>query len=149
MEGQADKETIMIVDDIEEYLHSLRNALGREYNIFIATSIDNAKDVMSDMVGLLLLDIRLDENDPSNRDGILLLKWCKEKYPSKPVVMMSSYSDFDMAVDALNMGASYFLRKPVNISELKALLSNFLEKVRLSEEITQLKKKLSRYEDKT
>lgn len=142
------KSKILIVDDIEEYLHSLRNALGREFDVLTATSVDEAKEVINAEVELLLLDIRLSEEEPNNRDGILLLEWCKKNYPTKPVVMMSSYRDFDMAVNALNLGASYFLRKPINISELKALLRNLIEKARLSDENIQLKKRLSKYENK-
>lgn len=142
------KNTILIVDDVEEYLYSLRNALGREFNILIATSMSGAREIMNDEVELLLLDIKLNEDDPQNKDGILLLKWCKENYPNKPVIMMSAYKDFDMAVDALNLGASYFLRKPINITELKALLKNLIEQTRLSKENIQLKQKLSEYENK-
>jgi DNA-binding NtrC family response regulator len=54
--------------------------------------------------------------------------------------MMSAYREFDIAVDALNLGASYFLRKPINISELKALLRNLIEQARFSKENIQLKK---------
>ncbi len=144
----SERSTILIVDDIEEYLHSLRNALGREFDVLTATSIDKTKEAMNAEVELLLLDIRLSEEEPNNRDGVFLLEWCKKNYPTKPVVMMSSYRDFDMAVNALNLGASYFLRKPINISELKALLRNLIEKARLSEENIQLKKRLSKYEKK-
>ena len=60
-----------------------------------------------------------------NRDGILLLAWLKANYPSIPVVMMSAYRDFDAAIDTLNLGASRYLKKPVNLRELKKLV-NFI-----------------------
>ncbi len=143
--GNSERPKILIVDDVREYLYSLENALGREFNVLAAASMDEAKEVMNKEVELVLLDIRLNE-EPQNRDGILLLEWCKENHPSKPVVMMSSHRDFDMAVDALNLGASYFLIKPINIPQLKALLRNIIEQARLSEENIKLKKKLSEYE---
>jgi DNA-binding NtrC family response regulator len=135
-----EKSKILIVDDIEEYLSSLKNVLRGEFSILTATSIAEAKEIINEEVDLLLLDIRLDEDDPQNRDGIHLLKWCKENYPTKPVVMMSAYRDFDMSVDALNLGASYFLKKPINIPELKALLRSLIEQARLSKENTQVKR---------
>ena len=148
MNQVEEKSTILIVDDIEEYLGSLRNALGGEFSVLTATSMDEAKEIMNEEVGFFLLDIRLNEDDPQNRDGILLLEWCKENYPIKPVVMMSAYQDFDIAVDALNLGASSFLRKPINILELKALLRDLMEKGRLSEESIQPRERLSKYENK-
>ena len=56
------KSKMLIVDDIEEYLYSLRNALGREFDVLTATSIDETKEVMNEEVELLLLDIRLNED---------------------------------------------------------------------------------------
>ena len=35
---------------------------------------------------------------------------------------MSAYRDFNSAVDALNLGAKHFLRKPINVSELQEIL---------------------------
>ena len=140
------KPKILIVDDIEDYLQSLQRSLERDIEVLTATSIDEAKKKITKELELLLLDIRLDESDPSNRDGLLLLEWSKMNFPEIPVVMMSVYREFDLAVDSLNLGASYFLRKPINVSELKALLNTFIEKGRLARENVQLKEKLRQYE---
>jgi len=140
------KPKILIVDDIEDYLQSLQRSLERDFEVLTATSIDEAKKKITKELELLLLDIRLDESDPSNRDGLLLLEWSKMNFPQIPVVMMSVYREFDLAVDSLNLGASYFLRKPINVSELKALLNTFIEKGRLARENVQLKEKLRQYE---
>ncbi|RLB00852.1 MAG: hypothetical protein DRG83_10970 [Deltaproteobacteria bacterium] len=140
------KPKILIVDDIEDYLQSLQRSLERDFEVLTATSIDEAKKKITKELELLLLDIRLDESDPSNRDGLLLLEWSKMNFPEIPVVMMSVYREFDLAVDSLNLGASYFLRKPINVSELKALLNTFIEKGRLARENVQLKEKLRQYE---
>ena len=140
------KPKILIVDDIEDYLQSLQRSLERDFEVLTATSIDEAKKKITKELELLLLDIRLEESDPSNRDGLLLLEWSKMNFPEIPVVMMSVYREFDLAVDSLNLGASYFLRKPINVSELKALLNTFIEKGRLARENVQLKEKLRQYE---
>ncbi len=57
----------------------------------------------------------------------MYLEWVKMNYPSIPVIMMSAYQEFDLAVDALNLGAKYFLKKPINIIELKGVLKSFLK----------------------
>jgi DNA-binding NtrC family response regulator len=116
---------ILILDDIEEYLNSLARALSGEYEIVKAKSIEEAKEMMDSSVKLALVDIRLSEEDMSNRDGLIFLAWLKENYPEIPVIMMSAYRDFDSAVDALNLGASYYLKKPINIRELKDLISKY------------------------
>jgi two-component system response regulator HydG len=115
---------ILIVDDVQEYLNSLCRALRGGYEIVKALSLEEAQKAMDPSIRLALVDVRLSEEDPANRDGLLLLGWLKEKYPLVPVVMMSAYRDFDAAADALNLGAVHYLKKPINIRELKEIIAS-------------------------
>lgn len=120
---------VLIVDDIVEYLEALRRALGDEFDIVTATNIAQAKERLTLDVDILVVDICLDETKPGeDRGGIEVLRWAKQTYPSKPVVMMSAYQDFDAAIEALNLGASKFLRKPIDVAELKQLFQDVLKK---------------------
>jgi len=123
------KHKILIVDDRMEYLESLKRALSDEFEIFTALSFKETKKVISDEIDLLLVDICLDETRPGeDRGGVEVLKWVKRNYPDKPVVMMSAYRDFDAAVETLNLGAEKFLRKPINIVELRQTIKEIIEK---------------------
>jgi len=136
---------ILIVDDIEEYLKSLKAILENKFSVITATSLEDARNKVSNDIEIILLDIRLDENDDANKDGLLLLEWIKNKYPEIPVVMMSGYKEFDLAVDSLNLGASYFLRKPINSSELNVIIKTIMEKSVLFRENVELKEKLKKF----
>ncbi len=114
---------LLIVDDVEDYLRALERALSGEWSILSARSLEEAKQQLSTQtVDIALIDVRLSETEPHNQDGILLLKWLRERNPNLPVVMMSAYRDFDAAVEALNLGANHFLKKPIDLRELKQLL---------------------------
>ena len=121
---------ILIVDDIEEYLNSLENALKGEYEILKARNLNDAKSIATkeQRLNVAIVDIRLSEEDPSNKDGLVFLEWLKMNYSEVKVVMMSAYKEFDLAVDALNLGAEYFLKKPINLVELKGILETLLKK---------------------
>jgi len=112
---------------MQDYLHSLENALKSDFDCILAQSLESAKKSMDVSVSAALVDIRLDENDLENKDGILLLKWLKQNYHDLPVVMMSAYKEFDYAVECLNLGAVKYLKKPIDISELKTLLHQVAE----------------------
>lgn len=119
---------ILIVDDIEEYLRSLENALSDEYEVITAKSLEEAKKkVSSEEVNIVLADIRLSEEEEDNRDGLVLLEWIKMNKPKIPIIMMSAYKEFDLAVGALNLGAEYFLKKPINLVELKGILKTVIK----------------------
>lgn len=117
---------ILIVDDLIDYLQSLTNALESDFDIISAASLSEAKEKLNVNIDLILSDIRLNESDPDNKDGIVLLEWSKKNFPEIPVVLMTVYRDFEIAVDALNLGAAKFMKKPINISELKETLKEVL-----------------------
>jgi DNA-binding NtrC family response regulator len=114
---------ILLVDDVPSYLASLSRFLSRHYQIVEASSLEEAKQRMDDTISLALVDVRLSETDIANRDGIVLLGWLREKYPNLPVIMMSAYRDWDSAIDALNLGAAHFLKRPFQLAELTNLIT--------------------------
>jgi len=117
---------VLIVDDIKEYVESLKRALRREFEVEEAFNLKEAKRKMNRNIGIALVDVRLSEDDPANRDGILFLEWIKENYPDVKVIIMSAYRDHDAAVDALNLGAAYYLKKPVNLRGLKQIMHDIM-----------------------
>ncbi len=118
---------LLIVDDIEDYLRSLENALKNEYEIVTASSLEEAKKKAKTGIDIALVDIRLSEEDKTNRDGLVFLEWLKMNMPEVPAIVMSAYQEFDLAVDALNLGAKYFLKKPINLKELSGVLKTSRE----------------------
>jgi DNA-binding NtrC family response regulator len=100
-------------------------ALRKEFAVITAQTIEKAKELLDDTTQVVLIDVRLSEDDENNRDGLIFLKWAKERFPETPMIMMSAYTDFDSAVEANNSGASFFLKKPIDLPELRKLLRRF------------------------
>ncbi len=114
---------VLIVDDIPEYSATIEPYLEDNFTIFKANDLDSAKAILAgEHIDIAIVDIVLDENDHENRDGLLLLQWIKGKYPNLPVIIMSAYKEFDHAVEALNLGAEYFVKKPINPDELLKII---------------------------
>ncbi len=116
---------ILIVDDIPEYVDTLEVYL-EGFKVLKAYTLEEAKQKVKQGIDAAIVDIRLDEDDPSNKDGLELLEFIKEINPELPVIVTSAYREFDYAVEALNKGADYFLKKPINPQELKELLEKLL-----------------------
>ena len=105
---------VLVVDDIQDYLDCLEEFLSPSFNVLKAFNAKEAKEIIEkENIDLAIIDVRLDEHDPSNREGLLLLDWIRKNHPEVPVIMMSAYREFDYAVDALNLGAKYFIKKPL------------------------------------
>jgi DNA-binding NtrC family response regulator len=119
---------ILIVDDIKEYVEALKNVLKYDYEIEAAYSLKEAKEKMDNTFSLLLVDIRLDEKDPNNADGIIFLEWVKENFPHIPVVMMSAYKEFEeRKEEILKKGAATFLKKPIELNNLREIISKLIK----------------------
>lgn len=113
----------LIVDDIPEYVDTMEAYLEDKFDVLTAQSLEEAKSVLKDnQIDLAIIDIRLNEEDPGNKEGLELLKWLKERTPESGVIVMSAYKEFDYAVEALNAGAEYFMRKPIDPDELNSVI---------------------------
>ena len=64
--------------------------------------------------------------EKENKEGLELVGFIKEQDPELPVVVTSAYREFDYAVEALNRGADYFLKKPINPEELREVLKRLV-----------------------
>ena len=79
-------------------------------------------DIHRREIGLALVDFKMPE-----MDGIELLKIIKHKYPDIPVIILSGSKDADVATNAIKLGSSDFLNKPVNPQQLQASIHNALK----------------------
>jgi response regulator RpfG family c-di-GMP phosphodiesterase len=86
-----------------------------------------ALDVLQrEAIPLVLSDLRMPKID-----GIELLRQTRARYPDTAVVMITAVADVEVAVSCLAMGAMDYLTKPFHLEEVRARVSQALEKRRL------------------
>jgi two-component system, NtrC family, response regulator AtoC len=126
------KEKVLIVDDDPEFREALGDALGREFDVVLAGTPEEAESRLVEGVTLALLDVRLQQGNSANRDGLSLLGLVRQMYPELPVVMMTGYGDIDIAVDAMRLGANDFIQKArADTREFSKALHNAAEGSRM------------------
>ena len=120
------KFAILYVDDEEKSLKYFQRALGNNFRIFIAT---NARDGFrifeehQDEIGILLTDQRM----PGEK-GVQLLEKARTIRPNAIRILVTAYSDFDAAIDAVNTGAIYkYISKPWDVADLEITLRRAME----------------------
>jgi len=111
MEKSGRKPSLLIVDDNDAMLSTWRRTLRSDFNILTASSSTEALERINANPDIAMLDIRLDDDDPGNREGITLLKKFLDISPELPVVMISAYGDVNLAVECINLGAADFVDK--------------------------------------
>ena len=113
---------LLIIDDEQDYLNSLAVSLRKKFDVVLATNYDSALEELTKGVEITLIDIRLVKNNPNNIDGLKILEWIKMNSPEISAFIMSSFTEFSYAEQALNLGAKHFFKKPIDITSLSAIL---------------------------
>jgi|ERR1035437_4704734 CheY-like chemotaxis protein len=121
------EQTVLLVDDIPEYLDVMELNLPEGCRVVTAASAAEArKRIEKEAPTLAVVDVRLREDDAGNRDGLELLKWIRGRYPAIPVIMISAYREFEFEAESLVLGAEYFLKKPVQPDEFRNAVTKVL-----------------------
>jgi len=114
---------MIIIDDNANYLKSLELVTRRMYEPILVQNYHQAiEELEKQKIDLALIDIRLDEKDETNLDGLKILEWIKMNKPDISCFVMSAYTEFSYAETALNLGAKHFFRKPIDIASLLAII---------------------------
>jgi len=111
---------IIIVDDDEQVLRAIqrdvRNKYHTEYRVSATDSAKEALELIKELklknetVALFISDQRMPE-----MEGVVFLEKTKEIYPESKLVLLTAYSDIDVAVRAINkLKLDYYLLKPWN-----------------------------------
>jgi DNA-binding NtrC family response regulator len=123
---------LLLVDDEEAARYGVRRALTSSgYDISEAGSVEEARDsIASRRPDLILLDVNL----PGMSGLEFLRELAATGDEAPPVVMITAYGSERMAVEAIKTGAYDYLSKPFEVDELRLVVKNALETVRLKRE---------------
>jgi two-component system, response regulator YesN len=105
---------ILIVDDEPRTRQGLQKILetwaNGNYQLFTASNGEEAMEVMQQQkVHILITDIRMPEIT-----GLQLLKIAKDQSIDPVIIVISAYSEFEYAQEALRLGVINYLLKPIS-----------------------------------
>ena len=130
-------EHLLVVDDNEANRDMLSRRLeSRGYRVTLAESGKQALDLLeSERFDLLLLDIMMPE-----MSGLTALKKLRARHArvDLPVIMATAKDQSQDIVDALGLGASDYVTKPIDFPVLLARIETHLSIQRAHEEIQRL-----------
>ena len=130
---------ILIVDDEKKICNILTQILSDEgYTVRAVGSGEEAITVVDSFDSELIL---MDQNMPG-MNGIEAMTHVKEKHPDMSIIILTAYGSIPLAVEAIKKGAYDYISKPFDNEELLLVIRRALERNRLTEEISHLKKQL-------
>ena len=139
----SQKPSILVVDDESGILDTLRILLRNEG--FEVTTAQGGRagleQIRTGTHDIILSDVRM-----PGVGGLDILAAAKEQDSMTPVILMTAQADLRSAIDALNLGAYYYIQKPFSNDDLVAIVRRASEYRAVRVENKQLKQEIRRRE---
>jgi putative nucleotidyltransferase with HDIG domain len=128
--------TVLFVDDEVNILKALQRLLRSEpMNVLCASRAQEALELLDKQeCQVVVTDQRMPE-----MSGVDLLSQVRQRFPDIVRMMLTGYTEMDVAVDAINRGEIYrLITKPWNDDELRATIRQAFDHSDLKNEIKRL-----------
>lgn len=132
---------ILLVDDDSTAMALMQDLLkDRGYRTDTAGSVDEAiKSLEKNSYRVIVTDLKM-----PGKTGMDLLRFCVDKYPEIPVIIITGHGSIRNAVQALQVGAFEYLSKPIQMDELLLVMEKAIGHRKLINENLFLKKELAK-----
>jgi len=116
-EDTVEQPTLLIVDDDKTFCDVLARAMSkRGFSVQKTHNIDDAMEKAEAMAPeYAIVDLKL-----ANESGLVLVEKLKTLDPGTRIVMLTGYASIATAVEAIKLGATHYLAKPVDADEIMA-----------------------------
>ena len=113
----------LVIDDEPDICELLTLTLGRmDIRTETAMDVAGAKSLLgSHDFDICLTDMRLPDGD-----GLELVEWIQTNAAGLPVAVITAHGNVETAVQALKLGAFDFISKPLDLGNLRTIVSNAL-----------------------
>ena len=130
--------TVLIVDDEQSLARSAKAFLSDHgYEAEVAGTGEQALNLLATLQpDVVFADVRL-----PGMSGLDLLKRIHAFDPVIPVVMLTAYGSIEGAVEAVKLGAFDYVKKPVDLEELKLLADRARETRLLKQELSYYRRR--------
>jgi two-component system response regulator RegA len=117
MTADTSKQSLLLVDDDEVFRTRMARAfVERGYEVTSAQDFDSAvAHARADSPELAVLDLKM-----PGKSGLELVKALLEIDPQTKIVVLTGYGSIATAIDAVRLGATYYLQKPADADEILA-----------------------------
>ena len=139
------KPRLLVVDDEAIALKNLEHVLKKEgYDLTSTQSGPQAlKIIEKEEFDLVLTDLKMERVD-----GMQVLKRVRELHPETEVIMITGFATVDSAIDAMKGGAYHYISKPYKLDEVRKVVAEAIEKVRLKRENSVLREQIDKFRGK-
>ena len=130
----------LIIDDEKAVADILKDFLSDNKERFIEACYDGLagiERIQKNCYDLIIVDLVLPKVG-----GLDILKYAKKTNPDVLVIIITGHASLETAVMAIKEGAYDYIRKPCKLEEIRIVVENAIDKIKLYRENRELIKKL-------
>ncbi len=130
---------ILIVDD-DKVIADILNDLFADKQRSVDVCYDGLaaiESIQKSFYDLILVDLIMPKVG-----GLDILKYAKKTNPNVIVIIITGYASLETAITAIREGAYDYIRKPCKLEEIKIVVENAIDKIKLNRENRELLNKL-------
>jgi DNA-binding NtrC family response regulator len=135
------KDKIAVIDDHEDSLEILREALSPAYEVqTFSDPVDALTKIKSGPFSAVITDVMMPK-----LNGIDLMRSILDGSPDLPVILITAFGTLDAAANTIKSGAFDYLSKPLNLNEIRLVVSNAVSHFKIAKK--EVKEKSSEGKD--
>jgi DNA-binding response OmpR family regulator len=129
----------LIVDDDKKLLFALKSLLGEDNHEVITcdNGLDAIKRCREEKFDLVITDLMM-----PGASGLEVLKETRKISPDTLVILITGFASLESAIQAIREGAYDYIAKPFKLEEMKLVVRNAGERIRLARENERLLREL-------
>ena len=106
--------SILIIDDNDAVRTALEVLISLQgHRVLTASSPDEGlRTLAKEQIDLVLQDMNFRKEATSNEEGIALFHATREHYPTVPIVLLTTWTHLETAIDLVKTGAADYIAKP-------------------------------------
>ncbi len=130
-DSPARRPAVLVLAQDQPTLDSIHHGLRGSHELLVISRLEEVQEALRGRpFDLLLAEVRLIGTDLPG-----LVSEMQARFPTVPIILLAGLSEVEASLEAINLGAADYLRKPFTIGELQHILGRSLERRRLLKEM--------------
>jgi two-component system response regulator HydG len=130
---------ILVIDDDKKLAEAIAESLLRKG---YAVAVAHTGPAGLAMIAAAEFDVVLTDLKMADFDGLEVVRRCRETLPDAEVYVITGSNDVRTAVEAMKLGASHYLLKPIDLHELRAIVEKAAERAGLAQSNRDLRRQI-------
>src|SRR5688572_1290311 len=127
MSAPAEPLHVLVIDDDKNLAETIAEGLERRGHACTVATGGKAgvAKLEQEAFDVVLTDLKM-----ADLHGLEVVERCRQLRPDAEVFVITGFADVKTAVEAMKLGASHYLQKPLDLAELRAVVDKSAERVR-------------------